>query len=256
MLYTGEFFSGKGFVDAFADCNACYGLALGSIGALLIIVVYFLFRRVLTFNQCMESVPEGFKQMVPAILILTFAWTLKTITGSLEAGDFVSGLVKSATAVEVLLPAILFVVALGLSFATGTSWGTFGILIPIVTEVFKDALSGVTTSGGIPSAVVICISACLAGAVCGDHCSPISDTTIMASTGAQCDHVNHVSTQLPYAMTVAGVSLAGYILAGLVHNVFVVLGCSVIVMAVVLFVLKKLGNTKKSVPAQSFDEQE
>lgn len=256
MLYTGEFFSGKGFVDAFADCNACYGLALGSIGALLIIVVYFLFRRVLTFNQCMESVPEGFKQMVPAILILTFAWTLKTITGSLEAGDFVSGLVKSATAVEVLLPAILFVVALGLSFATGTSWGTFGILIPIVTEVFKDDLSGVTTSGGIPSAVVICISACLAGAVCGDHCSPISDTTIMASTGAQCDHVNHVSTQLPYAMTVAGVSLAGYILAGLVHNVFVVLGCSVVVMAVVLFVLKKLGNTKKSVPAQSFDEQE
>ena len=256
MLYTGEFFSGKGFVDAFADCNACYGLALGSIGALLIIVVYFLFRRVLTFNQCMESVPEGFKQMVPAILILTFAWTLKTITGSLEAGDFVSGLVKSATAVEVLLPAILFVVALGLSFATGTSWGTFGILIPIVTEVFKDDLSGVTTSGGIPSAVVICISACLAGAVCGDHCSPISDTTIMASTGAQCDHVNHVSTQLPYAMTVAGVSLAGYILAGLVHNVFVVLGCSVLVMAVVLFVLKKLGNTKKSVPAQSFDEQE
>ena len=256
MLYTGEFFSGKGFVDAFADCNACYGLALGSIGALLIIVVYFLFRRVLTFNQCMESVPEGFKQMVPAILILTFAWTLKTITGSLEAGDFVSGLVKSATAVEVLLPAILFVVALGLSFATGTSWGTFGILIPIVTEVFKDDLSGVTTSGGIPSAVVICISACLAGAVCGDHCSPISDTTIMASTGAQCDHVNHVSTQLPYAMTVAGVSLAGYILAGLVHNVFVVLGCSVLVMAVVLFILKKLGNTKKSVPAQSFDEQE
>lgn len=249
MLYTGDFFSGKGFVDAFAECNACYGLALGSIGALLIIIVYFQLRRVLTFNQCMDSISEGFKQMVPAILILTFAWTLKTITASLEAGEFVSGVVRSATTIEVLLPAILFVVALGLAFATGTSWGTFGILIPIVTEVFKEDLANVTTSGAIPATVIICTSACLAGAVCGDHCSPISDTTIMASTGAQCDHINHVSTQLPYAMTVAAVSLGGYLLAGLVQNVYVVLISSAIVMIGVLMILKKLqksGGEKKT----------
>lgn len=245
MLYTGGFFSGESFVNAFANCDACYGLALGSMGALLVIVIYFLFRRVLTFSECMDSVPAGFKQMVPAILILTFAWTLKTITSSLEAGAFVSDLVKSATAVKVLLPAILFVVALGLSFATGTSWGTFGILIPIVTEVFKGELASVTTSGQIPSMVIICISACLAGAVCGDHCSPISDTTIMASTGAQCDHVNHVSTQLPYAMTVAGVCAAGYVLAGVVHNVFIVLGSSALVMLGVL-VLIKVRSTRKT----------
>ena len=245
MLYTGGFFSGESFVNAFANCDACYGLALGSLGALLVIVIYFLLRRVLTFSECMDSVPAGFKQMVPAILILTFAWTLKTITSSLEAGAFVSDLVKSATAVKVLLPAILFVVALGLSFATGTSWGTFGILIPIVTEVFKGELASVTTSGQIPSMVIICISACLAGAVCGDHCSPISDTTIMASTGAQCDHVNHVSTQLPYAMTVAGVCAAGYVLAGVVHNVFIVLGSSALVMLGVL-VLIKVRSTRKT----------
>lgn len=254
MLYTGDFFSGKGFVDAFAECNACYGLALGSIGALLIIIVYFQLRRVLTFNQCMDSISEGFKQMVPAILILTFAWTLKTITASLEAGEFVSGVVRSATTIEVLLPAILFVVALGLAFATGTSWGTFGILIPIVTEVFKEDLANVTTSGAIPATVIICTSACLAGAVCGDHCSPISDTTIMASTGAQCDHINHVSTQLPYAMTVAAVSLGGYLLAGLVQNVYVVLISSAIVMIGVLMILKKLqksgGGEKTSQQAE------
>ena len=254
MLYTGGLFSGVGFVDAFADCNACYGLALGSIGALIIIVIYYLIRRVLTFGQCMEAVPAGFKQMVPAILILTFAWTLKTITSSLEAGAFVSDLVKSATAVKILLPAILFVVALGLSFATGTSWGTFGILIPIITEVFKDDLASVTTSGAIPASVIICISACLAGAVCGDHCSPISDTTIMASTGAQCDHVNHVSTQLPYAMTVAGVCVAGYILAGFVKNVYVVLGCSLAVMVGLLLVIKSV-KSPKIVPTDA-DEQE
>ncbi len=254
MLYTGDFFSGKGFVDAFAECNACYGLALGSIGALLIIIVYFQLRRVLTFNQCMDSIAEGFKQMVPAILILTFAWTLKTITASLEAGEFVSGVVRSATTIEILLPAILFVVALGLAFATGTSWGTFGILIPIVTEVFKEDLVNVTTSGAIPATVIICTSACLAGAVCGDHCSPISDTTIMASTGAQCDHINHVSTQLPYAMTVAAVSLGGYLLAGLVQNVYVVLISSAIVMIGVLMILKKLqksgGGEKTSQQAE------
>lgn len=246
MLYTGGFFSGAGFVDALAECNASYGLSLGSIGALLIIIVYYLGRRVLSFSQCMDAIPAGFKQMVPAILILTFAWTLKTMTSNLEAGTFVSQLVESASAVRILLPAILFVVALGLSFATGTSWGTFGILIPIVTEVFRDDLASVTTSGSIPATVIICISACLAGAVCGDHCSPISDTTIMASTGAQCDHVNHVETQLPYAMTVAGVCVCGYILSGFVQNVFVVLGCSLAAMAGVLILIKHIEKSSNN----------
>ncbi len=244
MIYSGGFFGGKDFINAFADCDASYGLSLGSIAALLVIIVYFLCRRVLSFTDCMDSVAAGFKQMVPAILILTFAWTLKTMTNFLDAGSFVSGIVESATAIKILLPLILFVVAIGLSFATGTSWGTFGILIPIVTSVFSKDLSAVSDSGDIPAMVIICISACLAGAVCGDHCSPISDTTIMASTGAQCDHVNHVSTQLPYAMTVAGVSAVGYLLSGFVQNVFVVLGVSILLMLGVLFTIKMLTQSK------------
>lgn len=235
MIYTGGFFSGTDFVTAFANCDAAYGLSLGSISALIVIIAYYMFRRVLKFNECMDSIAAGFKQMVPAILILTFAWTLKTMTNHLEAGAFVSGVVQSATALSVLLPVILFVVAIGLAFATGTSWGTFGILIPIVTSVFEAELANVSQTGEIPSMVIICISACLAGAVCGDHCSPISDTTIMASTGAQCDHVNHVSTQLPYALTVAAVCVVGYLLSGFVHNVFIVLGFSVALMLAVLF---------------------
>lgn len=235
MIYTGGFFSGTDFVTAFANCDAAYGLSLGSISALIVIIAYYMFRRVLKFNECMDSIAAGFKQMVPAILILTFAWTLKTMTNHLEAGAFVSGVVQSATALSVLLPVILFVVAIGLAFATGTSWGTFGILIPIVTSVFDAELANVSQTGEIPSMVIICISACLAGAVCGDHCSPISDTTIMASTGAQCDHVNHVSTQLPYALTVAAVCVVGYLLSGFVHNVFIVLGFSVALMLAVLF---------------------
>ena len=246
MIYTGGFFSGKDFINSFADCDASYGLSLGSLAALIVIIGYFLCRKVLTFTECMDSVAAGFKQMVPAILILTFAWTLKTMTGFLEAGVFVSGLVEGATVLEVLLPLILFVVAIGLSFATGTSWGTFGILIPIVTSVFSKQLEAVTESGNIPSMVIICISACLAGAVCGDHCSPISDTTIMASTGAQCDHVNHVSTQLPYAITVAAVSAIGYLLSGFVQNVFVVLGSSILLMLAVLMVLKMMTGKKKA----------
>ncbi len=244
MIYTGGFFDGTDFINAFADCDASYGLSLGSIGALIVIIGYFLCRKVLTFNDCMDSIALGFKQMVPAILILTFAWTLKTMTGFLDAGTFVSSIVESATAIRILLPLILFVVALGLSFATGTSWGTFGILIPIVTDVFSYELLGVTNTGEIPSMVIICIAACLAGAVCGDHCSPISDTTIMASTGAQCDHVNHVSTQLPYALTVAGVSAVGYLLAGFVQNVFVVLGVSILLMLAVLFIIKAVSSNK------------
>lgn len=246
MLYTGGLFKGENIIDAFANCDASVGLSLGSIGALIIIMVYFLLRRVLNFNECMESLVAGFKQMVPAILILVFAWTLKSITNNLGAAAFVKSIVENATAVQTLLPLLLFLVALGLSFATGTSWGTFGILIPIVTGVFGDQLVNASTNG-IPSMVIICISACLAGAVCGDHCSPISDTTIMASTGAQCDHVNHVSTQLPYAMTVAGVSAVGYLLAGFVQNVFVVLGVSIVLMFVTLFVIKMIcGNDNKA----------
>ena len=244
MIYTGGFFAGESFMDAFANCDASFGLSLGSIGALIVIIGYFMFRRVLTFTDCMDSIAAGFKQMVPAILILTFAWTLKTMTGMLEAGPFVSGIVKNAAALQVLLPVILFVVAIGLAFATGTSWGTFGILIPIVTAVFSTELSAVAETGVIPPMVIICISACLAGAVCGDHCSPISDTTIMASTGAQCDHVNHVSTQLPYAFTVAGVCAAGYIISGFVQNVFVVLGVSLLLMLGVLFALKMISVKK------------
>ena len=246
MIYTGGFFSGTDFVTAFANCDAAYGLSLGSISALIVIIAYYMLRRVLKFNECMDSIAAGFKQMVPAILILTFAWTLKTMTNHLEAGAFVSGVVQSATALSVLLPVILFVVAIGLAFATGTSWGTFGILIPIVTSVFDAELANVSQTGDIPSMVIICISACLAGAVCGDHCSPISDTTIMASTGAQCDHVNHVSTQLPYALTVAAVCVVGYLLSGFVHNVFIVLGFSAALMLAVLFAIRFFVKRKES----------
>ena len=250
MIYTGGFFSGTDFVTAFANCDAAYGLSLGSISALIVIIAYYMFRRVLKFNECMDSIAAGFKQMVPAILILTFAWTLKTMTNHLEAGAFVSGVVQSATALSVLLPVILFVVAIGLAFATGTSWGTFGILIPIVTSVFDAELANVSQTGEIPSMVIICISACLAGAVCGDHCSPISDTTIMASTGAQCDHVNHVSTQLPYALTVAAVCVVGYLLSGFVHNVFIVLGFSAALMLAVLFAIRFFVKRKENIGVQ------
>lgn len=238
MIYTGGFFSGTGFVEAFANSDAPFGLSLGSIAALIVIIAYFIIRRVLSFKDCLSSLPDGFKAMVPAILILTFAWTLSAMTNNLGADIFVSNLVDAtAGKLNYFLPAILFLVATGLAFATGTSWGTFGILLPIVVPLFN-ADAGNTL-------LIICISACLAGAVCGDHCSPISDTTIMASTGGQCDHVNHVSTQLPYALTVAGVSLVGYILAGFVNNVFVVLPVSIALLVAVLLVIKAVTNRKK-----------
>lgn len=250
MIYTGGFFSGADFIEAFANCDAAWGLSLGSVGALIVIIFYFMLRGVLKFTECMDSIAAGFKQMVPAILILTFAWTLKTMTNSLNAGEFVSGIVESATALHILLPVILFLVAVGLSFATGTSWGTFGILIPIVTSVFSADIAAASSVGEIPQMVIVCISACLAGAVCGDHCSPISDTTIMASTGAQCDHVNHVSTQLPYALTVAGVCAVGYIISGFVQNVFVVLGTSAALMIGVLFLIKLINKRKDNKTAK------
>ena len=208
MIYSGGFFEGKNFIDAFSDSDASIGLMLGAAVTLIITFIYYLCRRVLSFKALTECIPEGFKSMVPAILILTFAWSLKAMTDSLGAKLFVEQLVqKSAGGFEIFLPVIIFLIACGLSFATGTSWGTFGILIPITLGVFP-----LTAPLG-----VVCVSACMAGAVCGDHCSPISDTTIMASAGAQCDHVAHVSTQLPYALTVAGVSAVTYLLTGLLN---------------------------------------
>ena len=234
MIYSGGFFQGEGFVAAFSNSDASVGLMLGSAVTLIITVIYYLLRKVLTFKQIAESVPEGFKSMVPAILILTFAWSLKAMTDSLGAKQYVEALVKnSAQGFQSFLPAIVFLIACFLSFSTGTSWGTFGILIPITLGVFP-----LTDPLG-----VVCVSACMAGAVCGDHCSPISDTTIMASAGAQCDHVTHVSTQLPYAMTVAGVSFFAYIFAGLIPNALIALPFAIALMIGALaFLRKMLGN--------------
>jgi Na+/H+ antiporter NhaC len=215
MIYTGGFFSGTGFVEAFSGSDASVGLMLGSFFAMVITIVFYAIRKVLKFSESMECIPEGFKAMVPAILILTFAWTLKAMTDSLGAKEYVAAMVNSTTNnVVSFLPAIIFLVACFLAFATGTSWGTFGILIPIVVEAFAQTNQ---------TLMIISISACMAGAVCGDHCSPISDTTIMASAGAQCNHVNHVSTQLPYAITVAIVSFVTYIIAGFVRNAWICL---------------------------------
>ena len=210
MLYSGDFFKGVGFVDAFSGSDASVGLMLGSFFALIITIVFYAVRRVLSFNESCSCIPEGFKAMVPAILILTFAWTLKAMTDSLGAKEFVAGLVKGVSGGWLsILPAVIFLVAVFLAFATGTSWGTFGILIPIVVNTF---------SGTNHTMMIISISACMAGAVCGDHCSPISDTTIMASAGAQCNHMNHVSTQLPYVIVVAVISCVTYVIAGFVQN--------------------------------------
>ncbi len=233
MIYVGGFFSGANLIDAFGDTDASVGLPYGALVALIITVVYLISRKAITFKQAMEAVPKGFIAMVPAILILTFALTLKNMTGLLGADAFVAGAMENAAAgLENFLPAIIFLVACFLAFSTGTSWGTFGILIPIVTAVFPatDVL------------YIIGISACLAGAVCGDHCSPISDTTIMASAGANCDHVTHVSTQLPYAITVAGVSFVSYILAGFIRNIFIVLPIAIALMIATLFVIKAVVN--------------
>ncbi len=235
MIYSGGFFSGESFVDAFSNSDASVGLAYGAFVAIILTVVFYLLRRVLSFKQIMESLPEGFKAMVPAIMILACAWTLKAMTDSLGAKIFISQLIEgSAAGFQALLPAIIFLIAVGLSFATGTSWGTFGILIPIVLSVF----------GAGEPITIVAISACMAGAVCGDHCSPISDTTIMASAGAQCDHINHVSTQLPYALTVAGVSAVSYIIAGFVPNWMIVLPIAFVLMIGSLFVIKAVTKNK------------
>ena len=233
MLYTGDFFTGTGFVDAFSGCDASQGLMLGSAFALVFAIVYYLCRRAMSFREIMSSIPEGFKAMVPAILILTFAWSLKAMTDSLGATAFVDTTLRaSAESFQAFLPAIVFLIGCFIAFSTGTSWGTFGILIPIVLEVFP-----LTDPHG-----VVCVSACMAGAVCGDHCSPISDTTIMASAGAQCDHVNHVSTQLPYAITCAAVSCVSYIIAGFVPNAFIALPVAIVLMLGTLAVIKAINK--------------
>lgn len=235
MIYTGGFFSGESFINAFANSDASLGLAMGSLISLIFTFVWIVARRVLSFKDFMECIVEGFNAMVPPILILTFAWTLSSMTGSLGAAPFVANLVEgSAAGLQALLPAIIFLVATFLAFATGTSWGTFGILIPIVVGL-GSALS--------PDMLIIGISACLAGAVCGDHCSPISDTTIMASTGAQVDHIAHVSTQLPYALTVAGVSFLTYIIAGFTESI-IALPIGIVLMIGTLMIIQKMTSNK------------
>ncbi len=232
MIYTGGFFGGAGFVEAFSNSDASVGLMLGSFFALVITIVFYAVRKVLKFSESMACVPDGFKAMVPAILILTFAWTLKAMTDSLGAAEYVAGVMESASDGLVnLLPAIIFLVGCFLAFATGTSWGTFGILIPIVVNVF---------AGTNETMMIMSISACMAGAVCGDHCSPISDTTIMASAGAQCNHVNHVTTQLPYAVTVAAVSFVTYLIAGFVKNAFICLPIGIVLMVGTLIMIQKI----------------
>lgn len=236
ILYTGGILEGENIQSAFANSDPSLGLSLGSAIALLIVIIYFLASKVLTFNECMECLPNGFKAMVPAILILTFAWTLSGLTGLLGASEFVRGIFQGSSA-TVFLPAIVFAVAAGMAFATGTSWGTFGILLPLVVNVFSNSNPSALSSG-IPELLIVSISACLAGAVFGDHCSPISDTTIMSSTGAMCSHINHVSTQLPYAITVALVSFIGYIIAGLIPSPWVILPVSLALLIATLLIIK------------------
>ena len=231
MIWTGGFFAGENFVTAFSNSDASVGLAVGSAFALVITIALYVSRKVLGFKECMDCIPEGFKAMVPAIMILTFAWTLKAMTDSLGAAEFVAAIIKGgASGIVNLLPAIIFLVGCFLAFATGTSWGTFGILIPIVVDAFQ------ATN---PTLMTIAISACMAGAVCGDHCSPISDTTIMASAGAQCNHVNHVSTQLPYAVSVAAISFITYIVAGFVQSAWISLPVGIVLTLGYLMMMKK-----------------
>ena len=228
MVYTGGFFDGESFMDAFANCDASVGLVLGSFMALIFTAILYLPRKIMSYKEFFNALSDGFKAMVPAMLILTFAWTLSGVTGQMGATVFVAEFVRtSASHMANFLPAIVFLIGTGLAFATGTSWGTFGVLLPIVCSVFP--------SGEL---MVIAVAACLAGAVCGDHCSPISDTTIMASTGGQCDHINHVNTQLPYALTCAGVSFVGYIIAGFVQNAWIVLPISLAMMFITLLIIK------------------
>ena len=231
LVYVGGILDGASFVDAFANTDATVGLPWGGMITLVIVIIYLICRRVITFKEAMECIPDGFKAMVPAILILTFAGALKNMTSALGSDIFVEGVVKgSAESLAAFLPAIIFLVACFIAFSTGTSWGTFGILIPIVVDVFPAS----------SELLYIGMSACLAGAVCGDHISPISDTTIMSSAGARCDHINHVSTQIPYALTVAAVSFVSYLIAAFIQNWVISLAIAAVLMVGTLFVIKKV----------------
>ena len=258
MIYTGGFFEGKSFIDAFAVCDASLGLAYGAFGGIVFMLLFYIIRGVLKFTDCMSCVESGFKAMVPPIAILTLAWTLKAMTDSLGADEYVAALVQQEGFKNLnwAMPAIIFLIACGLSFATGTSWGTFGILIPITLNAFP-------LNSGSPLAI-ICMSACMAGAVCGDHCSPISDTTIMSSAGAQCNHIAHVSTQLPYALTAAAVSFVVYLFAGILQifvpayginsTISLVIGFGL--MIAIMFLLSKLFPTPESTELQKEAEKE
>ena len=235
LVYNGGILDGVSFVDAFANTDATVGLPWGGLIALIFTIVFFICRGIIDLKESMDCIPKGFNAMVPAILILTFATGLKNMTGLLGTKYYVGNLMSSnAEALSIFLPAVIFLVACVLAFATGTSWGTFGILIPIVTVIFPEGSTLLT----------IGMSACLAGAVCGDHCSPISDTTIMSSAGAQCEHVQHVSTQLPYAITVAAISFVCYILAGFIQNAWIVLPIGAVLTVATLFVIKMVTAKK------------
>ncbi len=245
LIYVGGFFgtdiwggsdNAGNFIGSFGNTDATFGLPWGSIIALVITIAYFMLRKLITFKDAMECVPKGFIAMVPPILILTFATALKNVNSLMGYATYVETLLADASALANLLPAVIFVVACILAFATGTSWGTFGILIPIVTVIFE---------AGDPLQI-IGMSACLAGAVCGDHCSPISDTTIMSSAGAKCDHLNHVSTQLPYAITVAAISFVSYIIAGYIQNWYIVFPIAVILTIATMFVINKISSKKQA----------
>ena len=236
LVYVGGIFDGASFVDAFANTDATVGLPWGGLFSLIALVAYMLIRKLVSFKEAMNCVPQGFIAMVPAILILTFATGLKNITSELGAKYFVGDLMSGAAGLANFLPAIIFLVACVLAFATGTSWGTFGILIPIVTAIFAPG----------SEILIIGMSACLAGAVCGDHCSPISDTTIMSSAGGQCNHLNHVSTQIPYAITVAAISFVMYIIAGFVQNWLICLPIGILLIIGTLFAIKWLTTRKKA----------
>ncbi len=233
LYYIGQT-GGLSFADAFGNTDATVGLPWGGIIALLVVVIYFIARRLVSFKEAMECIPKGFIAMVPAILILTMATSLKNMTGLLDSNTFVNEALANASSLNNFLPAIIFLVACGISFATGTSWGTFGILIPIVVSIFP-----IGSELGIMG-----MSACLAGSVCGDHCSPISDTTIMSSAGAQCNHINHVSTQLPYALTVAGISFVSFIIAAFIQNAIISLAIATALTLGTLFVLKAILGKK------------
>ena len=258
MIYTGGFFEGETFINSFANSDASVGLAYGAFGGIVFMVIYYLVRGVLKFKDCMSCVETGFKAMVAPITILTLAWTLKSMTDSLGAANFVANFVSQDgfKSLNWAMPAIIFLIACGLSFATGTSWGTFGILIPITLKAFP-------LESGSPLAI-ICMSACMAGAVCGDHCSPISDTTIMSSAGAQCNHIAHVSTQLPYALTAAGVSFLAYLIAGILQiyvpaygiNSTISLLIGLALMIGIMFILKNVFPTPESKDLQKDAEKE